>query len=73
MKRKLPVLILAVVILLQAFTLAVFAASKNEGESRTACFCSSDLTSEGAGKVAKTVPAQLVREGNTATIGKWWI
>ncbi len=29
-----------------------------------------NLCSQGAGEAAKTVPAQLVREGNTATIGK---
>lgn len=51
MRRKLLVLVLAVVILLQVFSPAVFAVSKNEAESKTASFCTSDLTSEGAGKV----------------------
>lgn len=50
MRRKLPVLILAVVILMQVLSPAVFAVSKNKAESGTASFCSSGLTSEGAGK-----------------------
>ena len=55
MKRKLPVLILAVIILLQAFSPAVFAVLKNEAESKTASYCSLDLTSEGAGTVASNL------------------
>jgi putative cell wall-binding protein len=61
MRRKLPVLILALIILLQAFTPAVFAASKNEVQSQTAYLCPFDPTSEGAGKGGMDL--QLFAEG----------
>lgn len=51
MRRKLPVLLLALIILLQVFVPAVYAASKNEAISSTPPFCSLDTTPEGAGKV----------------------
>lgn len=54
MRRKLPVLILALLILLQAFVPAVYAASENEAISSSASFCPFDTTSEGAGKAAST-------------------
>ncbi|KJS89480.1 hypothetical protein [Desulfosporosinus sp. BICA1-9] len=50
MRKKLPVLLIALIILLQAFTPAVFAASKNKVQSQTAYLCPFDPTSEGAGK-----------------------
>jgi hypothetical protein len=53
MRKKLSVLLIALIILLQAFTPAVFAASKNEVQSQTAYLCPSDPTSEGAGKTAE--------------------
>ena len=51
MRKKLPVLLLVLIILLQAFVPVAYAASKNEEQSQTAYFCPSDATSEGAGKV----------------------
>lgn len=53
MRKKLQVLLIALIILLQAFTPAVFAASKNEVQSQTAYLCPFDPTSEGAGNAAK--------------------
>jgi len=50
MRRKLSVLILALIILLQVFIPATFAVSKNEAISLTPSFCSLDTTPEGAGK-----------------------
>lgn len=50
MRKKLPVLLLVLIILMQAFTPVTYAASKNEEQSQTAYFCPSDATSEGAGK-----------------------
>lgn len=49
MRRKLPVLILALIILLQVFPPATFAASKNEAVTSTVSFCSLDTTPKGAG------------------------
>ncbi len=49
MRKKLPVLLLVLIILLQAFAPVTFAASKNEVQSQTVYFCPSDATSEGAG------------------------
>ena len=49
MRKKLPVLLLVLIILLQAFVPVAYAASKNEEQSQTAYFCPSDATSEGAG------------------------
>jgi len=54
MRRKLPVLILALIILLQAFVPAVYAASENEAISSNIYLCPFDTTSEGAGKAIKT-------------------
>lgn len=48
MRKKLPVLLLALIILLQAFAPVVYAFSKNEVQSSTVSFCSLDVTSEGA-------------------------
>ncbi|WP_339061074.1 hypothetical protein [Tepidibacillus marianensis] len=53
MRKKLPVLLIALIILLQAFTPAVYASSENEVQSQTAYLCPFDPTSEGAGEVAK--------------------
>lgn len=50
MRRKLPVLILALLILLQAFVPAVYAVSENEAVSSNVYLCPFDTTSEGAGK-----------------------
>ena len=56
MRKKLPILLLTIVFLLQAFIPAVYAASKNEVAASSASFCPFDTTSEGAGK---TKPDQL--------------
>jgi len=69
MRKKLPILLLALIILLQVFVPAVYAISKNEAISSTASLCSLDTTPEGAGG-ALTTPAGLVREGQTSVIGK---
>ena len=53
MRRKLSVLILALIILLQAFVPAVYAASENEVVASSASFCPFDTTSEGAGKAVR--------------------
>lgn len=53
MRRKLPILVLALIILLQAFVPAVYAASKIEAISSNVSLCPFDTTSKGAGKVAK--------------------
>jgi hypothetical protein len=53
MRRKLPVLLLALIILLQVFVPPVYAASKNEAISSTLSFCLLDTTPEGAGKAVK--------------------
>jgi len=81
MRRKLSLLILAVIILLQVFSPAVFGVSKNEAESQTVSFCSLSLTSEGAGKTVKNVfpdnpanfkPSGLIKkEYNNGKIIKW--
>ncbi|WP_339061232.1 DUF4258 domain-containing protein [Tepidibacillus marianensis] len=49
MRRKLPVIILALIILLQAFVPAVYAASENEGISSSVYLCPFDTPPEGAG------------------------
>jgi len=49
MRRKLPILILALVILLQAFIPAVYAASENEAIFSSVYLCPFDTISEGAG------------------------
>ena len=54
MRKKLPILLLTIVFLLQAFIPAVYAASKNEVAASSASFCPFDTTSEGAGKTVKT-------------------
>lgn len=54
MRKKLPVLLLVLTILLQAFVPVAYAASKNEEQSQTAYFCLSDATSEGAGSTGRT-------------------
>jgi hypothetical protein len=51
MRKKLWVLILALIILVQAFVPAVYAASENEAISSSIYLCPFDSTSEGAGKV----------------------
>lgn len=62
MRKKLPVLLLALTILVQVFIPAVYAASKNEEQFQTAYFCASDTTSEGAGQsVANTNATKLYR------------
>jgi hypothetical protein len=66
MRKKLPVLLIALIILLQAFTPAVFAASKNEVQSQTAYLCPLDPTSEGAGKTGTDLARQLGKEGEDA-------
>ena len=50
MRKKLPIFILALIILLQACFPAVYASSKNEATGSYASFCSFDTTSKGAGK-----------------------
>lgn len=69
MRRKLSVLILAVVILLQVFSPAVFAASKNEFGSQTVSFCSLSLTSEGTGKAVETKALQTYYPPNNGFLG----
>lgn len=54
MRKKLPILLLALIILLQVFVPAVYAVSKSEAISSTASFCSLDTTPEGAGKQSVT-------------------
>jgi hypothetical protein len=61
MRRKLPVLILALIILLQAFVPAVYAASENEAISSNVYLCPFDTTSEGAGN-AKTELHHIVTD-----------
>ena len=51
MRKKLPILLLTIVFLLQAFIPAVYAASKNEVAASSASFCPFDTTSEGAGSI----------------------
>jgi len=53
MRKKLPILLLAIVFLLQVFIPAVYAASRNEAVASSASFCPFDTTSEGAGKAVK--------------------
>lgn len=50
MRKKLSVLLLVLIILMQAFAPVTFAASKNEAQSQTAYFCPSDATSKGMNK-----------------------
>jgi putative cell wall-binding protein len=71
MRKKLPVLLIALIILLQAFTPAVFAASKNEVQSQTAYLCPFDPTSEGAGKGFDNFNA-LKKNLGPAGEGKAW-
>jgi hypothetical protein len=61
MRKKLSVLLIALIILLQAFTPAVFAASKNEVQSQTAYLCPFDPTSEGVGKSDNVI--QVTKDG----------
>ena len=66
MRRKLPVLVLALIILLQVFVPSVYAASKNEVISSTPSFCSYDTTPEGAGNSAGIVTKNGIKiEGFT--------
>lgn len=53
MRKKLPILLLALIILMQVFVPAVYAASKNEVISSTPSFCSQDTTLEGTGSTSK--------------------
>lgn len=55
MRKKLSVLLLVLIILMQAFAPVTFAASKNEAQSQTAYFCPSDATSKGTGKAAREI------------------
>lgn len=50
MRRKLPIFILAIVFLLQAFVPAVYASSENKAISSSVYLCPFDPTPEGAGK-----------------------
>ncbi|WP_339061086.1 hypothetical protein [Tepidibacillus marianensis] len=50
MRKKLPVFILAIVFLLQAFVPAVYASSENETISSNVYLCPFDTPSEGTGK-----------------------
>lgn len=70
MRRKLPVLILALIILLQVFIPATFAVSKNEAISLTASFCSLGTTPEGAGKAAEnSVYLSKAADGTVQYVG----
>lgn len=53
MRRKLPILVLALIILLQAFVPAVYATSKIEAISSNVSLCPFDITSKGAGNNLK--------------------
>jgi hypothetical protein len=64
MRKKLPVLLIALIILLQAFTPAVFAASKNEVQSQTAYLCPFDPTSEGAGSSINTPYGKAIQSNS---------
>ncbi|WP_339061221.1 hypothetical protein [Tepidibacillus marianensis] len=66
MQRRLPVLILALIILLQAFVPAVYAASENEAISSNIYLCPFDITSEGAGSTGY----RYVSEGELNVIKK---
>jgi hypothetical protein len=55
MRKKLPIILLAIVFLLQAFIPAIYAASKNEAVASSASFCPFDTTSKGAGMVPNKV------------------
>lgn len=56
MRRKLPVLLLALIILLQAFVPAVYAASENEAISSNIYLCPFDATPEGAAEAVGKKP-----------------
>lgn len=56
MRKKLPILLLALIILLQVFVPAVYAASENEVATSSASFCPFDTTPEGAGQVIDDLP-----------------
>jgi len=64
MRKKLPILLLAIVFLLHAFIPAVYAASKNEVAASSASFCPFDTTSEGAGKVETKVIGHFPEDMN---------
>lgn len=71
MRRKLPVLMLALIILLQAFVPAVYGASENEAVSSSVYLCPFDATSEGAGKGFDNFNA-LKKNLGPAGKGKAW-
>ncbi|MDI6619744.1 MAG: hypothetical protein QME45_14005 [Clostridiales bacterium] len=71
MRKKLPVLLLVLIILLQAFVPVAYAAPKNDAQSQTAYFCPSDATSEGAGKGFDNFNA-LKKNLGPAGEGKAW-
>ena len=70
MRRKLPVLILALIILLQAFVPAVYAASENEAVSSNVYLCPFDPTSEGAGRTTQQQLKGFADDINANTTGK---
>ena len=67
MRKKLPILLLTIVFLLQAFIPAVYAASKNEVAASSASFCPFDTTSEGAGKTISKDTLGWLNKGETNT------
>jgi len=71
MRKKLSILLLTIVFLLQAFIPAVYAASKNEVAASSASFCPFDATSEGAGKAFDNFNA-FKKELGSAGEGKAW-
>jgi len=64
MRKKLPILLLTIVFLLQAFIPAVYAASKNEAVASSVSICQFDTSSEGAG--GASLARQLGKEGEDA-------
>lgn len=68
MRKKLPILLLAIVFLLQAFIPAVYAASKNEAVASSALFCQFDTPPGGAGNAIQ-VPGRVQSRINISNEG----
>lgn len=70
MRKKLPVLLLVLIILLQAFVPVAYAVSKNDAQSQTAYFCPSDATSKGTGKAVDSLRG-LLKKAKLPTDGRF--
>lgn len=73
MRKKLPILLLALIILLQVFSPVTFAASKNKAVTSTVSFCQSDTTPEGAGKVFKPVNNMKMKTNDALDAASEWL